>query len=262
MLARKQITHSRRAGKRMSKKYDIEKLEAAADYRAVRNGLRGAAIGSIIFGLIAIGMGAAFMSEHAANVILLCIGVFLLVEGIWLIVAPSAKGLIIDGIALCVLGVWNIVVTIMNMSAGAGHLWGIVLGILQLVWGFKSFGRYGRFASTASQKPDAEIIKQLDDIVKSVTKANLGESSNIIELKMENKPWRSELSGDTGIFVAVAGEEVIFARRNDVSFEGYETAAPGKDNSREISVLIRTMKFEGKISPLSMERYKAWKKKG
>jgi len=151
----------------MIKVQDIEELQKVSDYRLLRKSLKGAAIGSIIFGVIAIGMGLAFMSEDPINVVLVFIGVFLLVEGIWLIRSPSPRGMIVDGIALCILGIWNIFIAI------AGELRGfVVLGFFQIIWGVQSFRRYRRFSGISSQKPSKESLRQVDDVAKSVTKAN------------------------------------------------------------------------------------------
>jgi len=237
----------------MIKVQDIEELQKVSDYRLLRKSLKGAAIGSIIFGVIAIGMGLAFMSEDPINVILVFIGVFLLVEGIWLIRSPSPRGMIVDGVALCILGIWNIFVAI------AGEVGGfVVLGFFQIIWGVQSFRRYRRFSGISSQKPSKEGLRQVDDIVKSVTKTKPSESENIIELQMQNKSWKGELAKDVGIFVDTAGDEVIFARRGEVDFTTSGEVTPGKP--QKISIKIGNRSFYGKMSPESMERYESWKR--
>ena len=100
---------------------DIEELQKVANYRLVRKSFKGAAIGSIIFGLIAIGMGFGFAGENPINIVLGVIGILLVVEGAWLIRTSNPKGLIVDGIAICILGTWNIVVTFASAAAGAGR---------------------------------------------------------------------------------------------------------------------------------------------
>jgi len=237
----------------MNEVQDIEELQRTADYRLLRKNLKGAAIGSIIFGVIAIGMGLVFMSEDPINVVLVFIGVFLLGEGIWLIRSPKPRGMIVDGIALCILGIWNIFVAITGEVGGL-----VVLGFFQIIWGIQSFRRYRRFSGMSSQKPSKESLRQVDDVVKSVTKAKPSESENIIELQMGNKSWKGELAKDVGIFVDRAGDEVVFARRGEVGFTTRGEVTPGKP--RNISILIGDRAFDGKISPESMERYESWKR--
>ncbi|MFC2018981.1 hypothetical protein ACFLU4_03385 [Chloroflexota bacterium] len=236
----------------------LEELQRAADYLTLRKRLKGGGIGSILFGVIAIVMGFIFMSEDPINVILVFIGIFLLVEGIWLLRSPSPRGLVIDGVALCIIGVWNIVITIANIAAGAGGAaWAAVLGVLQLYWGFKSFGQSRRFATLSTGKPNEQSIAWVEDMAKSIKKANTAQSTNVIEFQMGRKQWKAELIQDMGIFVEAAGDEVIVASRDEVQFTSKGEAAPGK--SRKISCRVCNYSLDGKISPELMERYEAWR---
>ena len=93
---------------------EIEELQKVSNYRSVHKGLRWPAIGSILFGLIAVVSGSVFMEENLINLVLVLIGAFLLIEGIWLIVASNAKGMIADVVALLIIGIWNISMTMMS----------------------------------------------------------------------------------------------------------------------------------------------------
>ena len=231
---------------------NIEELRGAGDYHLLRKKLKGGGIGSIFFGVVAIGMGIAFMEESPVNMILVLIGVSLLIEGIWIIRAPSPKGMIIDGIAMCIIGIWNIVVGI----AGAAR-WAVILGLFQIYWGVKSFGQYQRFSYLSSRKPSEQNMGQVEDIIKSVTKAKASESENIIELQMDNKQWKGELTRDVAVFVTAADDDVIFARRSEVDFTPKGEVVPGKKRERFIKMGGRS--FAVKISPELMERYESWK---
>ena len=60
------------------------------EHRKQRMMMRGAGTGSLIFGVLAIGMGAAMLNENALNIVLIALGVYLLGEGLWLLIAPGA----------------------------------------------------------------------------------------------------------------------------------------------------------------------------
>jgi hypothetical protein len=122
----------------------VGKLQGASNYTLLRQTLRPAGIGSIVFGLIAMAIGFASMEENPINALLGIIGIFLLVEGIWIVTAPSPAGILVDGIALLVVGLWNVIVTM--SASGGGHPIFFLLGVWQIVGGFKSFGRYGHFS--------------------------------------------------------------------------------------------------------------------
>ena len=250
----------------MNEVQDIEELQKVADYRSVRKGFKGAAIGSIIFGLLAMGAGFGSAEEGSLNVILGFIGIFLLAEGIWLIRTPNPKGLIVDGITFCIVGIWNIVVTFASaaITGAANNLFALV-GVFQIIWGIQSYRRYSRFAGTPTQKPSEQSLKQVEDIVNPVTKAKFSESEDIIEFQMTRggfswKSWRGKLSGDVGIFVAKAGDDTLFARRDEVDFISkgkVPISLPGK--TLKVSIQIGKRTFNGIISPESMARYESWK---
>ena len=122
---------------------EAEKLRRASNYELLSKALRPAGIGSVVFGLIAMAMGFAEMDMSPVNAVLGVIGIFLVVEGIWILVSPSPAGLIVDGIALLMVGLWNISVTI---SGGGDNSVFFLLGVWQIVMGCKSFRRYGHFS--------------------------------------------------------------------------------------------------------------------
>ncbi len=251
----------------MNEVQDIEELQKVVDYRLVRKNLKWPAIGSIIWGLIAIGAGFGSIEDSSIYVILGLIGAFLLVEGIWLIRAPSPRGMIVDGIALCILGVWNISVTfVWPTVVGAGRAdWAAVLGVLQIIWGIQSFRRYRRFSGVPTQKPSEQTMKQADEIIQSVAKTKPSESKDIIQFQMTRggfgwKSWRGKLSGDVGVFVTSSGDDAIFARRDEVDFISkgkVPISLPGK--TLKVSARIGRGTFKAAMPPESMARYESWK---
>jgi uncharacterized protein YjeT (DUF2065 family) len=132
---------------------EAEKLRRASNYELLSKTLRPTGIGSVVFGLIAMAMGFAGMDLNPANAVLGAIGVFLVVEGIW-ILACSVAGRI-DSRRHCSphRGLWNISVTI---SGGGNNSALFVLGIWQIVMGCKSFGRYGHFSSLPISGPPSQ----------------------------------------------------------------------------------------------------------
>jgi membrane-bound ClpP family serine protease len=129
----------------------VDKLQAVSNYNLLCKALRPAGVGSIIFGLIAMAMGFAAMDENPINALLGIIGIFLLVEGIWILAVPSPVGMIVDGIALLIVGLWNISVTLGSAAGGISFF--ALLGVWQIVAGCKSFGRYSHFSKLPMSKP-------------------------------------------------------------------------------------------------------------
>jgi hypothetical protein len=246
---------------------EIEELQKISNYRLVHKGLRWPAIGSIIFGLIAVVSGVVSIEENPVNLVLALIGTFLFIEGIWLIVAPNPKGMIIDGIALLIIGIWNIITTMMNWAAGyTSGAFFYVLGFLQIIWGIQSFIQYRRFSRIPSQKPNEESIRRVDEIIKSVIKSQPSESENVVQFqtierfRFFGKSWKGKLSGDVGIFTTLAGNEAIFARRDEAQFSQKGKSLSILSGKKvNVSMQIGNRKIQGIMSPEFFKRLESWK---
>ena len=241
---------------------EFEELQRVANYRLVRKSLRPGGIGSIIFGLIAIGIGTSGMEANPINGILALIGVFLTIEGIWLVSAPAPVGMIVDGCALLILGIWNISITFMNASSGTGSpgAFGII-GVWQIIWGFQSFGRYARFANMPQSKPSAETLQRIDQIVDEMKKATLASDPRLLEFTGKSfssqQAWRGRLGEASGVFIADGGQDLVFAQKQAVSISSDGKVWIGKSLKATFSIGERN--FSGTISPEAFQRYEEWK---
>ncbi|HHS13606.1 MAG TPA: hypothetical protein ENN03_07525 [bacterium] len=138
--------------------------ETAKIYKQLKTG----GIGSVIFGVINIVLGVITAAENPVNAVLAVFGLILLIEGIWLLVSPKPSGLIIDGLVLGMLGIWNILITIQNISAGGGTGSFLVYGIAQIFWGIQSYRRYIKLKQIAPERfkakeTEAAVRKTIDD---------------------------------------------------------------------------------------------------
>lgn len=236
-----------------------DELHRVLNYRLVRKTLRPAGIGSIVFGLVAKGTGFGGMEANPINAILGLIGIFLFVEGIWIVAAPTPAGMIVDGIALIILGIWNIIITFANSAAvgGGGHRFFAVLGVWQIIWGFQSFGRYKRFSAMPMSRPSDETLRQIDDMVKELAKTKPKDATDVIAFQIKNRPWKGRLGQDSGIFVDAPGQEVVFVNRDRVRIEIQDKVLIGK--ALKASFTLGDRNLNGTISLESYERYDAWK---
>ncbi len=133
---------------------NIEELKVSYNV-LINKKLRRAGIGSIVFGFIAVIFGLLTVRENVINSVLVLIGIFLFIEGIWIVGKPTPAGLIVDGIALIIVGLWNLIVS--GTSAGGPTFGG--LGVLQIIWGIKNFVNYNKFSGIPLEKPFAEALR-------------------------------------------------------------------------------------------------------
>jgi hypothetical protein len=236
-------------------------LQVVAKYRGARRSLRLRGIGSIIWGIIAIAIGASSIEANPVNGILVLIGLFLSIEGIWLSSRPVAAGMIIDGFMLLVLGVWNIYVTC--MSPESGGVFGI-LGVAQIIWGFQSFWKYGTAAAILKIPPSELAMQRFDQIVIGMKSATMTNDPSLIEFENNSvnksfnrhQNWKARLDLDKAFFLG-DGENsgLILAPKQKVLI--YGNVLKGTMIKANLSTGDRT--FSVRISPDAFQRYAEWK---
>ena len=238
----------------------IGRLRAAAGYRTVIRSLRPAGIGSIVFGLVAIGLGISSMSGNPVNALLACLGFVLFGEGIWLVAAPTPAGMVVDGFALIVLGIWNLFVTVLNASSGGSSSGGFaVMGIWQVVWGFQSFGRYLRFRKTSLSPPSPESMAQIDQVVQELRKLPAG-AEGIIEFEAKGGPhkrWKARLLPDLAVFVCGKEAEIVITARAETKITIAE-AVRARSLNLPVVIDLGGRRLDGSISPEALERFRRW----
>jgi hypothetical protein len=231
-------------------------LQRAADFRTVRRALRPASIGSIIFGIIAVVIGINTLEDNSINAFLILLGLFLLGEGIWILVQPTPIGMLVDGFALCLLGAWNLLVTFLNVQAGATGPRGFaILGLFQIGLGIQSFRRYGRFAGSGQGAVSAEAIKRVDELVAGITQMSMNTAVDVIEFSVGAQPWKARLRDDLGVFVAGAEEDVVLAAKSEVAIVPEEAMG---DKAFKATFRLGGHTYTGTLSPEAYRRYEAW----
>ncbi|MCU0288513.1 MAG: DUF308 domain-containing protein [Acidobacteria bacterium] len=240
--------------------FETRELKKVVDTRAIKKMLRPAAIGSIIFGIIAVFMGGQAANDNPVNVILALIGVVLILEGIWCAVSPLPIGLVVDGIVLIVLGAWNGFVTILNIQAGAGGSRGfMILGIWQVVLGIKNINLYRNYAYLTHSPATEESIQRFDLMTANINQLSEHVDDSIIEFKAKTLFKDTSLKGkliENMILFVHAGKESYMDKVSNVQLK------PNKENPAQYpakaSLSIGGMVFQGEVSQQSFEKFTRW----
>ncbi|MGH9455604.1 MAG: hypothetical protein ACRD2O_16720, partial [Terriglobia bacterium] len=166
---------------------NLNELRTACIYRVLRRMLRIGGIESVIFGLWALARGTSLLPANPLGDGLTLIGLFMLLEGIWILAAPGPTGIVLEGITFVVAGLWNLLI-----SATGGPGWILALALLQLVWGVQYFKRYSRFSKLPGKRPSKASLNWLDASVKNLAQARPADSSDVIEFRSP-APWKARL---------------------------------------------------------------------
>jgi hypothetical protein len=243
---------------------DRNRLQQVADYRMARKTLRTGAIGSIIMGAIALGVGALALDWVPA-----AIGVVLLATGLWNITRPGPVGIIIDGLTLVLVGLSNIVGSVMPGLEGEGvSSWWVKIGVVQLYLGGVGVMRFKEFRNALAFTPQDTELKALDDEIQAVEKVKIKESHDTIEfttghyksLKLsfeQTKIWRARFDEQGALLVQMGQNQAVFAAKHEFNID------PGKKvmigNSLNATFTIKGKNHKGTLSPQNLERYQTWK---
>jgi hypothetical protein len=239
------------------KSHELSELKKAGDSRMIQKLLRPAAIGSIVFGVIAVVLGIQGAKDLPINVVLALIGIFLFIEGIWCAAAPKPVGLVVDGIALIILGIWNILVTFSNISAGAQSMSGfIVLGIWQIVWGIQSINRYKHYAHLSGVTISQESVQNLDNMAANIKEASVSGDESMIEFQIKTLFKKTSLKGKLieGMILFVGPKNEFFM--DEIPKIKIKPLKAGSTaNPMRASLYIAGITLLGEITRESMDRY-------
>ncbi len=242
---------------------DVEELRLLAEYHTACRVMRRMGWGSIVFGAINIGIGVMFaLHHHPINAVLALIGLLLLAAGVWCLVLPGAEGVLANGIALIFVGLWNILITVLNVAAGAPpQVWWAVFGGFQIAAAAQCFQKYARFSAALRHRISRDERAMMARLVKTILKTTAKEDESIIGFQVrgfgQQKAWRGQLGQDVAIFVEKTTNEVLVGDRGDVSIKPHGKVLLG--SSLKARVRIGDQAWDALISPQSFDRYRDWK---
>jgi len=233
------------------------RLQQVADYRTVRKTLKNSATVSLIIGAITL----AIALVPPLSIISAALGVMLLATGAWNLARPRPTGILVDGVSVILVGLYNIVSTVLEAQSGQGGsaIW-IKMGIFQLIIGGQAFWRYAQFRDAFRIQVNDSEMQELDGMVSEMWKAKVKESSDIIEFKVSGfheTPWKARLTDSLAVLATLGGNEVKVATRAEFDIAENGKVLIGKSLKATFTIGGKAMK--GTLSPESFERFQLWK---
>jgi hypothetical protein len=234
-----------------------------AEYRTASIHLKRMGWGSLIWGLLNIVLGTIYTVENGPiNAILVLIGLLLVASGLWCLVVRSAAGVITNGIALMLIGLWNLVVTVLNLVLGGPPtFWWAAIGVAMIasaVWGFR---QYARFSQGLRHGATSGELAMLDAFAKRVLKADGEHDDNIIGFQVtsygQQAKWRGRLMRGMAVFVQRVTQELLVASSKDVSINPHGQVL--LSSSLKAAITIRDHHWQATMTPRSFDRYRDWK---
>jgi hypothetical protein len=241
-------------------------LQRAADQHAVKGSLRGTGIGSIIFGILAVVVGLTALQASAMNLVLVVLGAVLAIEGTFVSLRPRPGGLIFDGLALILVGTWNIVITVIDniQAAGPGNIFWGIMGGFQWIWGIQRILYYRRFAKVQMQEAaDPLVVSWLEQTLAKIKALSPKKDANAVEFLSTNFfgnwKWKGLLQYDGAVFMMITGgSEILIAPKESLTIEAKMPSKLKPKKLVNFTLQSGEHKVKGKITVEQILRLKAW----
>lgn len=261
--------------------HTLDNLKEASLNHLLKKRTRAESTGCLIFGVLAVFMGMGM--ESLLDPILILIGLFLIVSGIWSLTDPSPRALKTNGIALIIVGVWNILI---SLSAFFIHLKGaeggnfffdilfIFVGIFQIRLGVKTNIAAGWFQEIFDKEILKDLVPQLENLEKELRKADPKKEADIISF--EAAEFRAKFLGKARlqkdmiiilnqysgqIFFLAPGEIEISENGKTLLKNAYKINLNIQDYSNldKPERRVETKKQTGTMPVEDYEKFKKWK---
>lgn len=203
----------------MSDSAPLDRMQMIADYRAACKFLVQSGKQGIMFGCVSLFIGISVFNNQLFDYLYLGVGTVYLLIGLHNRYYPSAFGIILDGIMLILLGVWN-------LSLQAVAVWvqqqpsifSGVFGAMMIFIGLIRFRRYPRVKAAFDDPPSEDQIAWFDDVVKEVRDATPDAAADVFEFRA-GLLWKGKRFGDMVIFVDKMDFETLIVDRRDIDFD-------------------------------------------
>lgn len=235
-------------------------VQNAARQFCLRRELRVSGALMAVFGALALLGGLA----PPADLPLLCVGVVLFAAAITNIAMPSPVGIGLSGLAMGLVGLYNIVSTVLaagSEGAGPSGAWPVI-GAWQIVWGGQAIARFRRYPALTEPAPSDAEFAQAGEWVRALRKANVRQEADVIEVTNRKNPFdpkraRVRMMPAQVVVLVNYGQDVRVVPADRFAIR----MSPTSVNARRSTVTLQAGDFtlEGVMPHDHVGRYQQWK---
>ncbi len=236
----------------------LDRMQQMADYRTTCKFLKRSGQQGIVFGSLFLLIGVMNFGQRATDYLYLGLGSIELLIGLHNRYYPSALGIVLDGILLILLGVWNLAWQAMAVAQGVPLSWfSGIFGVLVIVVGVMRFKRYPRIKAAFDNPPTDVQIAWFDDVVKEVQEATPNASGDVVEFR-SGLVWKGKRFGDMVIFVDKMDFENLIVDRRDTEWTDKGKTLFGGRRHGRLRIGERTFSF-AEFTPENLAVLEAWR---
>lgn len=179
-----------------------------------------------------------------------------LLIGLWKWLAPSAEGVLLDGVVLLAFGGWNLVRNALLIQAGGqAEKFSIFIGLF-LIWGAVGrFRAYGQLRKLFADRPTRDQLAWFDDLAAEIRRSDPESDPTALDLPARPR-WKGKLLGSTAFLVAAKGESAVVAGPWDIDL--VPKGKPGRHGERVVLLLYGQVTPPFEIDDASLDNFRAW----
>jgi hypothetical protein len=241
-------------------------LNKAADCHSAYRLLRTSGISDLVLGVMCLGLALLTLSLGSASVVLLVIGGLLLVTGLWALLAPSPRAMLVDALAMFLFAAVNLfflVLAYVRRDSGGRVRWWLVLFFLLLLWGgVHRIRRHRRFREASEARPSPETLRWLDAVRARLKASKPEQVPTMIRFDSINAMppvmCKGELLPDLAVCL-INNDQVRFVPKAQLRMEPADASAPiVADKTTKARVVMEGREFNAFAPGESLLRYRAW----
>jgi len=238
----------------------FERLQVSAVYLSMQRGLKRAAWGSLGWGAFTLALGSFVRSRAIFDYIWLAIGMFLVLEGVWIMRSAAAdpRLLLAEAAALTVLGLLNTVGLYLEIRSGirpVGGLQVIFAGILQLLSAYTTYRSYPALKQIC-QYLDRACLYELETMIGDMWKRKSEAVPELADFKCENKRCKVKFFQDLAILLLQGGSQVVLVQKTETKIVKARNVLLSK--SMKVELQLEDSSFKTEMNHSSLDKWLAW----
>jgi hypothetical protein len=179
-----------------------------------------------------------------------------LLIGLWKWLAPSAEGVLLDGVVLLAFGGWNLVRNVLLVQGG-GQMqnFSVFIGLF-LIWGAVGrFRAYGQLRKLFADRPTRDQLAWFDDLAAEIRHSDPESDPTALDLPTRPR-WKGKLLGSTAFLVAMKGESAVVAGPWDIEIAPKDPQR--RRDPRVVLLLYGQASPPFEIDDASLDNFHAW----
>jgi hypothetical protein len=238
------------------------RLQKVAAYRELCRGVRRSGRENVVFATIMLFLAYLVYENGFAPPLVITIYVVLaggeLLVGLFKWLAASAEGILLDGLVLLVFASFNLYIAydcFQNNRPINPVI--IFLSLFMLMGALKQFRTYTQLRYLFADRPSAEHMAWVDDLVREILSAEPQSDELVLDLPT-GPHWKAKLLGKTVFFVARRGGAIWIAGPDD--FELLREKTDHGTGKRKALLKIHGVPYpDFEITDASWSNYQKWR---